>query len=100
MPGGQYSAPQPLALADWVSWTNRSILPPSTAASSALAPWFWSEVRASEWVSRCGLSVFGLPVSSGPIGPFLLVIVLYRPLTCFVPGLAVNGVPSVLAAYG
>ena len=57
-------------------------------------------MSASEWVSRCGLYSLGLSVSSGPIGPDFFVIFEYRPLTVGVPGLAVNGVPSVFAADG
>src|ERR1700749_2958147 len=100
MPGGQYSGAQPAdGVADSVCCTNWSILPPSTAFSSAVYPWFWSEVRASGWVSRWGLYSLGLLVSSGPAGPDLVSLV-YSPLTVGVPGLAVNLVPSVLAAYG
>ena len=56
-------------------------------------------MSASELVSRCGLYSFGLLVSSGPTGPDFVIFV-YRPLTVEVPGLAVNVVPSVFAAYG
>jgi hypothetical protein len=38
-------------------------------------------------------------VSSGPVGPFEVILV-YRPFTVGVPGLAPNVLPSVLAAYG
>src|SRR5580658_2500062 len=98
MPGGQNSAPQPLdGVDDSVFWTNASCLLLSSASCSGTSAWFWSEVRASDWLSRCGLYSFGLSVSSGPIGP-LEVIALYRPFTVGVPGLATNGVPSVFAA--
>jgi hypothetical protein len=43
--------------------------------------------------------MFGLFVSSGPVGP-LELIERYRPLTFGVPGLAWKVVPSVFAAYG
>src|SRR5580658_4102401 len=100
MPGGQNSAPQPLdGVDDSVFWTNASSLLLSSASCSGTSAWFWSEVKASELVSRCGLDSFGLSVSSGPIGPED-VISLYRPLTLGVPGLATNGVPSVFGAYG
>ncbi len=45
------------------------------------------------------LSMFGLFVSSGPTGPFLVILV-YRPFTVLVPFLAWKVVPSVFAAYG
>jgi hypothetical protein len=40
-----------------------------------------------------------LLVSSGPTGP-VEVILVYRPFTVGVPGLAWKVLPSVLAAYG
>ena len=46
-----------------------------------------------------GLKEFGLLVSSGPIGPFEVILV-YRPFTVGVPRLAWKAVPSVLAANG
>src|SRR5580698_7452891 len=99
MPGGQYSGPQPFALDDSVFWTKASCLLLSSASCSGTSAWFWSDVSASELVSRCGLNVFGLSLSSGPIGPDE-VIALYRPFTAGVFGLATNGVPSVFAANG
>src|ERR1700739_896436 len=100
MPGGQNSAPQPLDGVDAsVFWTYASCLPPSTAFCSGTSLWLLLSVSASEEVSRCGLKVFGLLVSSGPTGP-VFVILLYRPLTLGVSGLATNGVPSVFAANG
>ena len=45
----------PVQVSVSVSWTNLSILPPSNASCSGVYPWFWSQVSASEWVSRFGL---------------------------------------------
>ena len=46
-----------------------------------------------------GLNKFGLLVSSGPAGPFGVILV-YSPFTVGVPRLAWKAVPSVLAANG
>ena len=83
-----------------VYWTNMSIFPPLyglllrrvgvvLVAGESLG---MGEPLGVVWS-------FGLSVSSGPVGP-LEVILVYRPLTVGVPGLAWNVVPSVLAAYG